>query len=48
MQGDLKHFANPSFWDRYYQLHSSIQKLADKNFKILNSDPLHPAYISKK
>ena len=48
MQGDLKHFANPSFWNRYYQLHSSIQKLADKNFKILNSDPLHPALHLKK
>jgi hypothetical protein len=48
MQRDIKHFANPSFWKYYHQLPPSIQKLADKNFKILKSDSRHPSLHLKK
>ncbi len=48
MQGDLKHFANPSFWDRYYQLHSSIRKLAEKKLKFSIQILIILHYISKK
>ncbi len=48
MQGDLRHFTTPSFWDHYHQLSSSIQELADKNFKILKSDSYHPSLHLKK
>ncbi len=48
MQRDLKHFTSSSFWDCYYKLPISIQKLADKNFEILKSDPYHPSLHFKK
>ncbi len=48
MQGDLKHFTNPSFWNCYYKLPPAIQELADKNFEILKSDSQHPSLHLKK
>jgi hypothetical protein len=48
MQGDLKHFANPFFWECYNHLPSSIQELADKNFRILKENPYHPSLHLKK
>ena len=48
MQGNLKHFTSPSFWDYYSKLPSSIQELADKNFELLKSNPQHPSLHFKK
>lgn len=48
MQGNLKHFTNLSFWNCYYNLPSSIQDLADKNFEFLKSDSQHPSLHLKK
>ncbi len=48
MQGDLKHFTNPSFWECYYKLPLSIRELADKNFEILKLDSQHPSLHLKK
>ena len=44
----MRHFASPSFWERYGELPDSIQELADKNYKILRSDPKHPSLHLKK
>jgi len=48
MQGNLKHFTSPSFWNCYYKLPSTIQELADKNVDILKSDSQHPSLHLKK
>jgi len=48
MQGDVTHFASPSFWKGYRQLSPALQKLADKNFQLLKSDPRHPSLHLKK
>ncbi len=48
MQGDVKHFASPSFWKSYKQLTPAHQKLADKYFQLLKSDPRHPSLHLKK
>lgn len=42
------HFTSPSFWSAYDLLPLSIQKIADKNFEILKSDPKHPSLRLKK
>ena len=42
------HFTSPSFWSAYHLLPLSIQKIADKNFEILKSDPKHPSLRLKK
>ena len=42
------HFSSPSFWSAYELLPLSIQKIADKNFEILKSDPKHPLLRLKK
>ncbi len=44
----MKHFANPSFWECYRKLPSDIQELADKNFKLLKTNPRHPSLHLKK
>lgn len=44
----MKHFTTPGFWDCYDQLPEAVQKLADKNFKLLKSDPDHPSLHLKK
>jgi len=44
----LKHFANPTFWEAYSRLPSSVRMLADKNFALLNSDSTHPSLNFKK
>jgi len=48
MQGDLKHFTNPSFWECYHNLPSSVQEQADRNFEILKENPYHPSLHLKK
>jgi hypothetical protein len=44
----MRHFASPSFWERYEDLPGSIQELADKNYEILKADPKHPSLYLKK
>jgi len=44
----MKHFANPLFWECYRKLPTSIQQLADKNFKVLKENPEHPSLHLKK
>ena len=39
----MKHFTDPSFWDKYKRLSPEIQKLASQNFELLKSDPKHPS-----
>ena len=44
----MRHFASPSFWERYEELPAAIQELADKNYEILKFDPKHPSLHLKK
>jgi hypothetical protein len=39
----VKHLTLPRFWQYYRQLPKKVQKLADKNFKLLKTDPYHPS-----
>lgn len=48
MHGVLKHFASPEFWVCYEGLPSPIQKLADKSYALLKSNPRHPSLHFKK
>jgi len=38
----------PRFWQHYRQLPKEVQKLADKNFELLKSDPHHRSLHFKK
>jgi hypothetical protein len=42
------HFASSSFWSAYNHLPNFTQKLADKNFKIIKTNPKHPSLHFKK
>ena len=44
----MRHFASPSFWERYEELPTAIQELADKNFELLKANPKHPSLHLKK
>ena len=44
----MKHLASPEFWVAYERLPSAIQKLADKNFALLKTDPRHPSLHFKQ
>jgi len=44
----MMHRTAPSFWKHYQSLPNDVQKLADKNFQILNRDPRHPSLHFKK
>ena len=48
MPRNLKHYANPTFWEKYKQLPENIKKLADKNFELLKKNPHHPSLHLKK
>ena len=48
MSRNLKHYANPTFWEKYEQLPENIKKLADKNFELLKKNPYHPSLHLKK
>jgi hypothetical protein len=39
----MTHRASRPFWHRYRQLPAAIQRLADKNFELLKSNPRHPS-----
>ena len=44
----MNHFTSPSFWRCYKELSVDIQKLADKNYKLLKVNPEHPSLHFKK
>jgi hypothetical protein len=44
----LNHYASPDFWKNYRSLPEAIQRLADKSFALLKSDPRHPSLHFKK
>lgn len=44
----MKHQASSAFWTSYGQLPAEIQRLADKNFELLKTDPSHPSLQFKK
>ncbi len=44
----MTHHAAPTFWSCYRDLDPDIQKLADKTFALLKSDPRHPSLRFKK
>jgi hypothetical protein len=44
----LRHFATSRFWACYEQLPDPIRQQADKNFKLLKSNPRHPSLHFKK
>jgi len=44
----MNYFASRSFWHCYNSLPADIQKLADKNFALLQVDSTHPSLHFKK
>ena len=44
----MTHLASPKFWACYQSLPANVQELADKNFDLLKSNPLHPSLRFKK
>ena len=44
----MKHFASPSFWERYERLPKGIREIADKNFQLLKANPRHPSLHLKR
>lgn len=44
----MKHFTLARFWRFYRSLPNDIQKLADRNYQLLLSDPKHPTLHFKK
>ena len=44
----MRHMTLPRFWQHYRQLPKEVQKLADKNFELLKSDPYHASLHFKK
>jgi len=44
----MNHLASPEFWESYQRLPPSIQKLADKNFRLLKANPSHPSLQFKR
>jgi len=44
----MRHMTLPRFWRCYRDLPKEVQKLADKNFQLLKSDPYHPSLHFKK
>jgi len=48
MSKALKHYANPTFWEKYKELLENIKKLANRNFELLKKNPYHPSLHLKK
>ena len=44
----MTHLAAPSFWSAYEALPASIQRVADKNFELLQTNSTHPSLHFKK
>jgi len=44
----VRHFTSRSFWDLYESLPVSIQQLADKQYRLLKTNPRHSSLRLKK
>ena len=44
----MTHPTTPDFWKHYERLPQHVQKLADKNFELLNENPYHPSLHFKR
>jgi len=44
----MRHFTSPPFWELYDNLPAPIQELADKNYRLLKTNPRHPSLQLKK
>lgn len=44
----MKHYTTPAFWKHYNSLPKRIQALADKNYRLLKTEPFHPSLHFKK
>jgi hypothetical protein len=44
----MRHFASTAFWVAYKRLPERIRDLADKNFRLLKTNPKHPSLHFKK
>lgn len=44
----MNHRATGRFWDAYHDLSPELQAQADKQFKLLKSDPRHPSLHFKQ
>jgi hypothetical protein len=44
----LKHFTSTRFWRCYQQLPTTVRDLADQNFLLLQQNPSHRRYNSKR
>lgn len=44
----MNHLTLPRFWEHYGRLPFSVRELADKNYGLLKSDPLHASLHFKK
>jgi len=42
------HRTTPRFWKHFQALPEPVQSIAEKNFELLKSDPLHPSLHFKK
>jgi hypothetical protein len=48
MQPPLSHFTSPDFWSFDKRLQPDVQRMADKYFGLLDSNPKHPSIHLKK
>jgi len=44
----MNHFTTPDFWEHYNTLPKEVQELADKNYGLLRSIPMHPSLHFKR
>lgn len=44
----MRHYASPRFWSLYQGLPAEVRELADKNYRLLESDSRHPSLHFKK
>ncbi|NET61035.1 MAG: hypothetical protein F6K47_34390 [Symploca sp. SIO2E6] len=42
------HRTTPKFWQRFYTLPETVQRLARKNYDLLKKNPAHPSLNFKK
>jgi hypothetical protein len=44
----VKHLASPDFWEAYASLPAQVQRLANRNYRILKANPNHPSLHFKR
>ncbi|MGV1863482.1 MULTISPECIES: ParE family toxin-like protein [unclassified Rhizobium] len=44
----MRHVATAEFWQAYEALPERVQKVADQNFELLKTSPMHPSLHFKK